>query len=61
MCMLTMRSSEYKADKFAKKNGYGECLADILDRTRSNIDANIDTSILTHPSIDKRIEKLLSN
>lgn len=61
LCMLTMRSSEYKADKFAKKNGYGAVLADILDRTRCDIDADVDTVFLTHPTIDKRIQKLLAN
>jgi len=59
ICMYTSRLSEYNADKFAKFNGYGKELANILSLGSSTIDGNENTLFLTHPPTHKRIERLL--
>lgn len=57
------RSQEYKADEFAKQNGYGKSLATFLSRIQDYTATGKDfvsQLFSTHPQPTKRIERLMA-
>jgi len=58
ICMHTLRLGEYIADDFAKKCGYGKELSDILMLGKSKEFLGANELLLTHPPVEKRIERL---
>lgn len=63
-CMLflmwSMRQSEYVADEFAVKLGYGNVLASVLDRYMGTVPNNglLKALYSTHPNSDNRIAQM---